>query len=234
MAITFYDLSARNGARFSPFGWRARMALAHKGLEADATVEHVRFGEKDKLDFSGQKLVPVLKDANTVICDSWDIACYLEESYPDRPSLFGGEAGRGAALFITEWTNRTINPLVAGCIVHDVYLACDERDQSYFKESREARFGKSLEEVQQGRDDRLPDLHKALAPARAVVEKQAYIGGTGPSFSDYALFGTLMWARISSPFELLAEDDPLWAWRERLLDAHDGAARAEPVCTKAA
>lgn len=227
MTIKFYDLSAKDGARFSPFGWRARMALAHKGLEESATVEHVRFGEKEKLDFSGQKLVPVLQDSDTIVCDSWDIACYLETAYPDAPSLFGGDAGRGAALFVTEWTNRAINPLVAGLIVHDVLLACDDRDQSYFRESREARFGRKLEEVQEGREDRLPDLHKALSPARAVIEKQPYIGGTGPSFADYALFGTLMWARISSPFELLAEDDPLWAWRERLLDAHGGAARKE-------
>lgn len=234
MAITFYDLSAKNGARFSPFGWRARMALAHKGLEAGATVEHVRFGEKEKLEFSGQKLVPVLQDADTVVCDSWDIACYLEDNYADRPSLFGGEAGRGAAMFVNEWANRVINPLIAGLIVHDVYLACDERDKPYFKESREARFGKSLEEVQKGREDRLPDLHKALAPARAVIEKQPYIGGTGPSYADYALFGSLMWARISSSFELLPESDPLWAWRERLLDAHDGAARKEKPCADAA
>ena len=82
------------------------MALAHKGLETSAKVEHVRFGEKDKLDFSGQKLVPVLKDADTVIYDSWDIACHLEDRYRDSPSLFGGDAGRGAALFITDWTNR--------------------------------------------------------------------------------------------------------------------------------
>ncbi|UUX50760.1 glutathione S-transferase N-terminal domain-containing protein [Nisaea acidiphila] len=234
MAITFYDLSAKNGARFSPYGWRARMALAHKGLEEAATVEHVRFGEKEKLEFSGQKLVPVLKDADTVVCDSWDIACYLEDTYPDAPSLFGGEAGRGGALFVTEWANRTITPLIAGLIVHDVLLACDERDKDYFRESREARFGRKLEEVQAGREERLPDLHKALAPARGVIEKQPYLGGTGPSYADYALFGTLMWARISSPFELLSEEDPLWGWRERLLDAHGGAARKEAPVSAAA
>ena len=231
MAITLYDLSGKDGARFSPFGWRVRMALAHKGLEASAKVEHVRFGEKDKLEFSGQKLVPVLKDADTVIYDSWDIACHLEDRYQDSPSLFGGDAGRGAALFITDWTNRTINPLVAGCIIYDLYLACDERDQPYFRDSREARFGKPLEEIQAGREDRLPDLHKALAPARAVVKKQPFIGGMAPSFTDYALFGTFMWARISSPFELLDEEDPLWVWRDRLLDAHGGTARREKPCT---
>jgi hypothetical protein len=31
-----------------------------------------------------------------------------------------------------------------------------------------------------------------------------------------------------SPFKLLMEDDPVHAWRERLLDAFDGLARKSP------
>ena len=38
-----------------------------------------------------------------------------------------------------------------------------------------------------------------------------------------------MWARCTSPLELLAEDDPVHAWRERLLDAFDGMARRAPT-----
>jgi hypothetical protein len=38
-----------------------------------------------------------------------------------------------------------------------------------------------------------------------------------------------MWARCTSPLELLADDDPVHAWRERLLDAFGGMARAAPV-----
>ena len=45
MTITFYDLAGGDGRRFSPFGWRVRMALAHKGLEAGAAVERVTFSE---------------------------------------------------------------------------------------------------------------------------------------------------------------------------------------------
>jgi len=34
-----------------------------------------------------------------------------------------------------------------------------------------------------------------------------------------------MWARNVSPFKLLAEDDPIHAWRERMLDLYDGEGR---------
>ena len=57
------------------------MALAHKGLECNSTVEGVGFTQKHKLEFSGQQLVPVIQDGDIIVSDSWDIAVYLEKSY---------------------------------------------------------------------------------------------------------------------------------------------------------
>ena len=68
-------------------------------------------------------------------------------------------------------------------------------------------------------------VRKALDPVRQVMTEQSWIGGPGPSFADYILFGSFQWPRIVSPKELLEPDDPLFAWRERLLDAHGGLAR---------
>src|SRR5690242_9437421 len=94
MAITMYDLAgAETDRRFSPFCWRARMALAHKGLAVD-TVPW-RFTEKDELPKPNAGRVPVIVDGGRVVHDSTAIADYLETRYPDRPPLFGGEAARG-------------------------------------------------------------------------------------------------------------------------------------------
>ena len=66
MTIELYDLAgADDRIRFSPYCWRARMALAHKGLSVETVP--VRFGEKEKIEFSGQKLVPVIRDGDNVI-----------------------------------------------------------------------------------------------------------------------------------------------------------------------
>ena len=94
--------------RFSPYCWRIRMALAHKGLEAE-TVPW-RFTEKEAIDFSGQKLVPVLVHGDHVVSDSWQIACYLEDTFPERPSLFGGASGRALSLFVNSWSDTTLVP----------------------------------------------------------------------------------------------------------------------------
>ena len=39
------------------------------------------------------------------------------------------------------------------------------------------------------------------------------------------MFGGFQWARAISPFQLLKPEDPVYAWREKLLDAFEGMAR---------
>ena len=58
-----------------------------------------------------------------------------------------------------------------------------------------------------------------------MLAAQLYFGGGTPAYADYAVFGCFQWARCISAFHLLLEDDPVWAWRERLLSAFDGLAR---------
>lgn len=227
MTIVFYDLCGKDGKRFSPFGWRTRMALAHKGLEHH--VEPVKFTEKDKIAFSGQKLVPVIKDDDTVVTDSFAIAEYLEDAYPDRPSLFGSVEGRGMAKAINAFVNMTIQPLLPSLIVADVAEQVDPGCLDYFVSSREQRFGKALAEVQAGREDRVDAFRKAMEPIRLVILDQPFIGGERPTYADYPLFGVLQWARCTSTFPLLEVDDPIRHWFERLLEDYDGLGKSEPA-----
>jgi glutathione S-transferase len=90
---TLYDIKTTDGRRLSPFGQRVHLMLAHKNLAIDKIVA-VRFVDKDSIAFASSQTVPVLVDGETVVADSWRIANYLEDDYPDRPSLFGGDAGR--------------------------------------------------------------------------------------------------------------------------------------------
>ena len=66
MAIEMHDLAGADAnLRFSPYCWRTRLALAHKGLEVE-TIPW-RFTEKDALAFSGQGRVPVIRDGDRVV-----------------------------------------------------------------------------------------------------------------------------------------------------------------------
>jgi len=215
MAVTLYELAGADPAlRFSPYCWRTRLALAHKGL----TVETVpwRFTEKERLAFSGQGKVPVLVDGARVVFDSWTIAGYLEDSYPDRPSLFGGPGGRAGARFINAWADSSLHPGIARMVVRDILDVLDPKDHGYFRASREGMFGATLEAVVADREQRLEAWRAVLTPVRLVLKAQPFLGGAGPSYADHILFGTLQWPRCVSSFALLAADDPVAAWFARV------------------
>src|ERR1700684_3172728 len=70
MSIIMHDLAGTDPElRFSPYCWRTRFALAHKGLPVE-TVPW-RFTEREALAFSGQAKVPVIQDEGRIVFDSW-------------------------------------------------------------------------------------------------------------------------------------------------------------------
>ena len=228
MAITLYDLAgAEADRRFSPFCWRTRMALAHKGLEVE-TIPW-RFTEKDRLPQPNAGRVPVIVDDGQVVHDSSVIADYLEKRYPDLPSLFGGESGHALTRFVQNWTETVLQPGLIGFVVLDIHGHIGPEDQAYFRKSREERFGKTLEDVVKDRETRLPAFRESLTPLRRTLERQDFIAGTAPGYADYIVFGAFQWSRTISDFELLAADDPVAAWRGRMLDLFGGLARKNPA-----
>ncbi|MGE5272096.1 MAG: glutathione S-transferase family protein [Thiohalocapsa sp.] len=228
MPITLYDLAgAEPERRFSPFCWRTRMALAHKGLDVE-TVPW-RFTEKDRLPTPNAGRVPVIVDDANVVHDSTAIADYLEERYRDRPSLFGGEAGRALTRFVQNWTETVLHLGVIRLVLLDIHRHIGPADQAYFRADREKRFGTTLEAVVEQRDNNLPAFRASLEPLRRTVERQDFVAGAAPAYADYIVFGAFQWARAISDFELLAAADPVRAWRGRMLDLYDGLARRSPA-----
>ena len=228
MPITMYDLAGIEAERrFSPFCWRAKMALAHKRLAVE-TVPW-RFTEKDKLPKPNDGRVPVIVDDGRVVHDSSAIADYLEDRYADRPSLFGGEIGRGLARFVQNWTETVLQPGLIRLVLLDIYRHIGSADQAYFRQDREKRFGTTLEEFVGDRNARLPGFRASLDPLRRTADRQPFVSGKAPAYADYVVFGAFQWARAISEFEVLAADDPVRAWRGRMLDLYDGLARRAPA-----
>lgn len=229
MSIILHDLAGADPAlRFSPYCWRTRFALAHKGLAVE-TVPW-RFHETARLAALGAEKVPVIEDHGRVVTDSWAIAAYLEDTYPDRPSLFGGPGGLAHARFLNAWADAILNAGAVSMVAADIWAALDPRDQPYFRQSREARLGGTLEDLAAGREARLAGWRHSLTPLRLVLRAQPWLGGAAPSYADYIVAGSLQWPRVISQFPLLAEDDTLRPWFDRVLALFDGlGARAARV-----
>ena len=228
MTIVFYELCAGDAERrFSPACWKVRMALAHKGLDFEARA--TPYAAIKDIGDGFSPTVPVIDDGGRLIRESFDIALHLENAYPDRPSLFGGDGGKAMARFVDSWSAsmnaRTALPMV----IKDVHDRLSPEDQVYFRASREKRFGKTLEVLQADRDEHVGAWRAAWEPLRVMLGAQPFIGGERPLYADYSPFATLQWTRVMSPFKLIADDDPVNGWFERCLDLFDGMGRAMPA-----
>ena len=210
--------------RFSPYCWRTCLALLHKGLDWE-TIPW-RFSDQARIAPYRSRTVPVLLDGDAAIVDSTVIATYLDERYPARPLLYGSADARALGVFVHSWIDRALFPLVARMIVRDIVDILDPRDVAYFRESRERRYGTTLEAVVADREQTRERFVKALDPLRAMLARQPFLGGSASNYADYMVFGVFAWARGVSTFRLLAEDDPVHAWRERILGLFGGYARA--------
>ncbi|WP_110686091.1 glutathione S-transferase N-terminal domain-containing protein [Salinicola aestuarinus] len=222
MARKMFDLCGRDERlRFSPYCWRVKFALAHKGLDCDFVPW--KFTDKEAIAFSGQSKVPVLLDGDEAVTDSYEILRYLDRVYPERP-LLGDEVAEARARFFKHYAERSLAPGVVRTILMDVFNAVHPDDRDYFRTTREKAFGRTLEEMHspiQG----LSMLDKALEPMRGQLEETPFLEGETAGASDYLVVGVFMWARVCSAADLVSNADPVYAWFQRMLDLHDGLGR---------
>ena len=224
MTLALYSLcGARPQHFFSPHCWKAVMALAHKGLAFDEIP--TTYAGIARIGGGFSQTLPVLDDNGHLVSDSFAIALYLEDAYPDRPSLFGGEGGKALSRGIEGYTQFVVQAALMRIIVKDIHDVLAPEDQAYFRKSREGRLGRTLEEVTGDWENEAATFAAKLEPMRHVLRFQQYLGGDGPLFADYILFGALQWARVASPKPLLKADDPVRDWFERCLDLHGGLPR---------
>lgn len=72
---------------------------------------------------------------------------------------------------------------------------------------------------------KLDAFRASLEPLRATLGTQPFLGGEKPLYADIIMFSFFMMTKGVSPKALLKADDPVFAWRERMLDAYGGEGR---------
>lgn len=223
--LKLYELVLENGRSASPFVWRIRFALAHKGLACELVP--LGFTEIPKMCGGRFKTVPILEHGATAMAESWDIADYLDRTFPDRPKIFSGPAEQAMTRLFDTWLLMTIvRPFLLPLYLLDIYNAARPEDRPYFRQSREARLGKSLEAITADRAALLPAARESLAPLRFHLATHAFLGGSAPNYADYAALGIFQWAGSFATLPLLAADDTvLRGWIERGFDLYGGLGR---------
>jgi glutathione S-transferase len=228
MTIQIYELCGADPKHlFSPHCWKVRMAVAHKEL-AWETIP-VPFTRVAGTEGGESRRMPVIRDGDTVVEESFEIAKYLENQYPDKPSLFGGEGGEALTLQIINWSLLSLHPEVAKLCLMDIYQALAPADQEFFRASREKMFGCTLEEFSSKHPKNADALNRALKPLELTLKQQPFIGGDTPLFGDYVVFGALQWLNTTASVDYLTGDTPVTRWFNTLLDMYEGMGRAGKV-----
>lgn len=230
MGTTLYELAGAEDERFSPFCWRARFALAHKGIKA--TTVGLGFLEIPRAVGGPHRTVPVLDDDGTIISDSWEIAEHLDRTRTERPLLGKGGSQKAVYKFLEAWTNQVLHPAIVPLVVLDIYDRIRPTDRDYFRDSREKRVGR-LEDAAGDVEVRITRFRSLLTPLRYSLGRQPWLGGEAPDYADYIVAGSLQWPRVISPKPLLSDDDIVRQWFERCLGLFDGLGRSAPAAKAA-
>jgi maleylacetoacetate isomerase/maleylpyruvate isomerase len=122
----------------SSASYRVRIALALKGLPYDYVPVHLVKNEQLKApfaDLSAARLVPVLKDGDTLLTQSLAIVEYLDETHPE-PRLLPGDATarariRALALDVACEIHPLNNLRVLRYLVHEMHVSDDDKNRWY-------------------------------------------------------------------------------------------------------
>ena len=224
--IQLYELVAKNEAiRFSPYAWRVRLSLLHKGLQYEGIPWHLT--DKAAIADANSKTVPVIKTKDGWARDSFEICLQLDKNFSDKQLINDVTMAR----FFNGWLTRTVVHGLFPMIAADIWEILSDDDQLYFRKTREKFLGSSLEQARKGRETITPDFLASLSPVREMLTMSGadFLSGDNAGWSDYALASNFIWARAVSDYDVLDDDMVLTEWFERMLDLFDGHARKAPT-----
>ena len=212
--------------RPSPYCWRIRMALHHKELAFEPVPWHAM--QPERIERSGGRTVPVLVHGDRWLGESWDIAEYLEATFPNAPALFCGDGDRAKARFVDSWVTTVVQPLIARIVIPSQIPLLAKEDREYYGERTLRKFGETAAQMETLAERSLERLQTVLQPLEETLGRVPYLGGDQPTYGDYIVFGAFQWARVASERPLLASGSAMARWFADLLGRFDGAAAAQP------
>jgi len=230
----------------SHYSEKVRFLLDFKGLDYRKVEVTPGIGQMEVFQLSGQSAVPVLKDGETVVADSTEIARYLERQYPEPAAIPSAPRERGLCWLMEEWADESIGlkgrRALIGALNQNQNLRASllpDQTPDAFKTLVSAVppelldvlgagvgvGGDALKEAQSG-------IEQDLEALSLLLEAQPYLVAETPTLADFAVAGLSAVIKFPSQayLELPADladrgipglaDNPAYArffeWRDRL------------------
>jgi glutathione S-transferase len=239
--IIFYDIpSVVQNKPWSPNTMKTRYCLTFKGLPFQTVwLEYPQikpFYEQHSLvpttfrDIKGiptpVHTLPIIMDPNTnrLIADSFAIAQYLDEQYPDTPKVLPNNTAALVYVFQTAFYSAIKGTILLGSFRGAQKLNPESKE--YYIRTREERFGIPWEQfaTPKKREEQWNVLRVACNTVDGwyAISSGQFIMGDTPCFADFMVAGLCKW--IQNCFENQEwEEVKSWnggRWR-RLVEATD-------------
>lgn len=192
-----------------------RIALNHKGIPyktewleypdiEDALKKLGGAPTSKKDDGRDHYTLPAIHDSSTgkTVTDSMNIAAYLDETYPDLPSLFPKGTRAATELLNYHFTTTVIIKLLP-LMLPPSCATLNPPSAEYFRRTRELSYGKKLEEFAPAgpiRDEAWAKVKEGLDLLDGFYTKNGegkpFFFGETFSYADAIIAGFLVWIRI--------------------------------------
>lgn len=204
-----YERAGVDGLCPSPFCWRSRITLAIKGVAAERRA--MRFADVDRLaEITGSRTVPVLAVDGAMVVGSDAIATHLDATVRDAPRVMAdGSAEAGAEL------ERELGARIGPLIGADFQRRLLAEDRDYYRRSREARYGRSFDELEGVRPGLELDLAFSIGRLEPRLEEHRYLAGDEIGWVDIVAYTYLLSIAFGSPRSMPELVNPVRTWFER-------------------
>ncbi|KAF8509358.1 hypothetical protein BU17DRAFT_56204 [Hysterangium stoloniferum] len=216
--ITLYDAACREG---KPLGWnamgmKARFALNFKGLkyrtvwleypDIEPTMKRIGASPGPTKPDGRRYTIPVIVDpvhaapdgTPIPITDSWKIAEYLDEKYPEPGLLFPSGTKALQSLF-HDYAMTNVLYKAIPMMLYSVWGLLSDESQVHWRTYQEAACGAKLEDLcpvgSQKWEAQSAILQKSLSDLAAILDKNGtdgpFVLGAQVTFADFILVSML-------------------------------------------
>ncbi|KAK2464957.1 hypothetical protein APHAL10511_003033 [Amanita phalloides] len=235
--IIFYDVASKTpGLAWAPNPWKTRFTLNYKGIPY--TTEWVEFPDIEakcketgippgevKADGTPIYILPAIWDPSTKtgVANSLRIAEYLDKTYPDTPRVCFDGLDEYNHIMTSFKTLPELKPIPRFTLPLVYERIINPASQGYFRRTREAAFGRKVEELVltgKEREEAWNQVRQGFNIVDGWLQKNGgpYARGDQISIVDFVWGGPLMWCKI-----LWGENSELW---QDVLTWNDGRWKA--------
>ncbi|KAK4514546.1 uncharacterized protein ATC70_002144 [Mucor velutinosus] len=203
-SVVFYDLELlkKPGLVWSPNTCKTRYALNLKNIPYE--TKWVNFDDIKTVipaitQSDKRPAVPIIVHNGKSVVDSWHIAHYLEEQFPNKPSLFHGNVA--THKFFQTYSEKHINTPIFRLVLLDIHQSVgDQALQDWFRQDRESWMkGNTLEQFAGDANENITKIKTGIAIISAHLKEFPFVTGEQPGWADVALLSHLTFLAALKP-----------------------------------